>query len=128
MEDIMSNAIETQRARKQPARSQDYVLPPVNIHEEDSAYILEAEMPGVGKDDVEILLEGSELTLLGHRRQETPAGEALIKEQRPADYRRVFEVDPAIDAAHISAVMTQGVLRLTLPKSEQVKPRKIKVG
>ena len=124
----MSNAVETQRARKDTARSQEYVLPPVNIHEEDAAYVLEAEMPGVGKDDVEILLEGSELTLFGHRRQETPTGNALIREQRTSDYRRVFEVDPAIDAAHISAVMTQGVLRLTLPKSERVKPRKIKVG
>jgi HSP20 family protein len=124
----MSNAVTTQRATKETSRNQEYVLPPVNIHEEDGAYILEAEMPGVGKDDVEILLEGSELTLIGHRRQETHEGEVLIKEQRTADFRRVFEVDPAIDAGNISAVMNQGVLRLTLPKSEQLKPRKIKVG
>jgi HSP20 family protein len=123
----MSNAVATPRATKKET-SRDYVLPPVNIHEEDGAYILEAEMPGVGKDDVEILLEGSELTLVGHRHHEAVAGEVLIKEQRTADFRRVFEVDPAIDAANIAAVMTQGVLKLTLPKSEQLKPRKIKVS
>lgn len=124
----MSTTLETQRGTKETARHVEYVLPPVNIHEEAGAYVLEAEMPGVGKDDVEILLEGSELTLVGHRRQETPKGEVLMKEQRAADYRRVFEVDPAIDAANITAAMDQGLLRLTLPKAEHVKPRKIKVA
>jgi HSP20 family protein len=124
----MSNAIETQRAKKETPQRQEYVLPAVNIREEDGAYILEADMPGVGKDDVEILLEGSELTLVGHRRPATQTGDVLMREQQGADFRRVFEVDPAIDAANISAIMNQGVLRLTLPKSERVKPRKIKVG
>ena len=45
-----------------------------------------------------------------------------------ADYRRVFELDPAIDSSKISAKMEQGVLTLTLPKSERIKPRKITVS
>ncbi|MCU0788437.1 MAG: Hsp20/alpha crystallin family protein [Verrucomicrobia bacterium] len=113
---------------EQTSRRVEYVLPPVNIREEKDAYILEAEMPGVNKDSLEITLEGTELTLVGHRTQSPAPGEAWIKEQRQADFRRVFEVDPSIDGAGIKASMNQGLLILTLPKSERVKPRKIAVS
>ena len=54
-------------------------------------------------------------------------GEPLFRERVLTDYRRVFELDPAIDAGKIAAKMDQGLLTLTLPKSERVKPRKITV-
>ena len=57
----------------------------------------------------------------------TSAGTPLFRERNLADYRRVFELDPAIDAKRIAAKMDQGVLMLTLPKSEKVKPRRISV-
>jgi HSP20 family protein len=104
-----------------------YLAPEVNIFETKDAYILEAEMPGVSKDGLEITLEESVLTLVGHRSDETPTGEAVYRESRAADYRRVFELDPAIDADKINARVDQGVLTLTLPKAERVKPRKIAV-
>ena len=106
---------------------QEYLLPEVNIFETKDGYVLEAEMPGVGKEGLEITLEGSEITIMGHRPTETPAGELLFRERRLADYRRVFELDPAVDTTKVSAKMEQGVLTLTLPKSERVKPRKIAV-
>ncbi len=117
--------------RKEPERTTsrvEYMLPSVNIREEKDAYILEADMPGVGKEGLEITLEGSELTLIGHRTQETGPGTVLLQEQRRADYRRVFEVDPAINREGITAQITQGLLTLTLPKSEAVKPRRITVS
>ena len=52
----------------------------------------------------------------------------LTRESRGNDYRRVFEIDPSIDAAKISAKIEQGVLTLHLPKAEAVKPRKIVVN
>lgn len=104
-----------------------YVSPEVNILETKEGYVLEAEMAGVDKEGLEITLEGNELTIVGRRRQETLAGEAVFCECSRADYRRVFELDPSIDTGRISARMDQGVLTLTLPISEQVKPRKIKV-
>ena len=64
---------------------------------------------------------------MGHRKNEVAPGSLLFRERALADYRRVFELDPAIDTTKITAKMEQGVLNLTLPKSEQVKPRKIKV-
>jgi HSP20 family protein len=103
------------------------MLPAVNIREEKDAYVLEADLPGVNKDSLEITLEGSELTLIGRRRAADTAGQVLLREQRQADYRRVFEIDPAINTQGITAQMQQGLLTLTLPKSELVKPRRIAV-
>src|ERR1041385_6816307 len=108
-------------------RSVEFAAPDVNICETKDGYVLEAEMPGVNKDGLEITLEGNEITIVGHRHVEPLTGEALFRESRDTDYRRVFELDPAIDVGKISAHMEQGVLTLTLPKSERVKPRKIQV-
>jgi HSP20 family protein len=103
------------------------VSPEVNIFETKEGYLLEAEMPGVSKEGLEITLEGTEMTIVGRRQAEVVPGDALFRERHPADYRRVFELDPAIDTSKISAKMEQGLLTLALPKSEKVKPRKIAV-
>ena len=114
-----------------PARertvAQEFVSPEVNIFETKDGYVLEAEMPGVSKDGIEITLEGNEITIVGHRHAEPVSGELLLRERRELDYRRVFELDPAIDTGKVSAKIEQGLLTLTLPKSERVKPRKIAV-
>ena len=108
-------------------RTQVFVSPEVNICETKDGYVLQAEMPGVSKEGLEITLESNEITIVGHRHVDPLNGDPLFRESRDADYRRVFELDPAIDTAKVSARMEQGVLTLTLPKSERVKPRKIKV-
>jgi len=54
-------------------------------------------------------------------------GQQVYRESRGWDYRRVFELDPSIDASKVSARIEQGVLKLQLPKAESVKPRKIEV-
>jgi len=118
--------IET-RGNSERAANQEFLAPEVNIFGVKEGYVLEAEMPGVNKEGLQITLEGNELTIVGHRNSETAPGDALVCERRPADYRRVFELDPAIDTSKVSARMDQGILTLTLPKSEQAKPRKIKV-
>jgi HSP20 family protein len=117
---------ETNAVKDQSRES--FVAPEVNIFETKDGYVLEAEMPGVNKSGLEITLEGTEITITGRRHSETVTGELLFRERSLADYRRVFELDPAIDTAKISARMDQGVLTLTLPKSEKVKPRKIVVS
>jgi len=116
-----------QRPKAEVRREPEYVLPEVNIFETKDGYLVEAEMPGVIKDGLEITLEGNEITIVGHRHAEEVAGTPLFRERNLADYRRVFELDPAIDAKRIAAKMDQGVLMLTLPKSEKVKPRRISV-
>lgn len=119
---------ETRPATAERAQSVQFVVPDVNIYETKDGYELEAEMPGVNKEGLEITLEGHEITITGHRANEVVPGETLFRERQGADYRRVFDLDPAIDTSRISARMNQGVLWLTLPKSEAVKPRKIVVS
>jgi HSP20 family protein len=104
-----------------------YAAPDVNIYETEQSFVLQAEMPGVMKDGLEVTLEGNALTFIGRRSDEPIRGTPLYRESRPLNYRRVFELDPSIDTSKISAEMKQGVLTLTLPKAERVKPRKIEI-
>jgi len=109
------------------AADRPFVAPDVNIYETDDAFVLQADMPGVTKGGLEVTLEGNTLALVGRRREEVPRGEVLYQESRSTDYRRVFELDPAIDTEKISAEMHQGMLTLTLPKAARVKARKIEI-
>lgn len=126
------NAVANQQetVRPQPVqREREFYVPPVNIFETNEHFVVEADLPGVTKDGVEITVEDNELTIIGRRNdlQEVPNSEVLYQETRPGDFRRVFELDPTIDTSKISAKVQQGVLTLTLPKAEKVKPRKISV-
>jgi HSP20 family protein len=103
------------------------VSPNVNIIETKDGYVLEAEMPGVAKEGLEVSVEDNVLTILG-RRQADPSAKLLYRESSPADYRRVFELDPAIETGKINAQIEQGILTLTFPKTEKAKPRRITVN
>jgi len=104
-----------------------YVAPVANILETADGYILEAEMPGVGKDGLDLTVENGELVIIGRRGDKEMPGDPVYRESRQFDYRRVFDLDPSIDTGKITAKMEQGVLTLMLPKAEQVKPRRIQV-
>lgn len=112
----------------QDQASDNYVAPEVNIFETQDGYVLEAEVPGVNRTGLDINVEGSVLTIIGRRNASAVPGELLHRESAGADYRRVFELDPAIDTARIEAKVDQGVLTIQLPKSERVKPRKVTVS
>ena len=109
------------------ANERDYLVPQVNILETKASFILEAEMPGVSKERLEVLLEGNELTIVGRRQTGVPGAEPVYRESSPRDFRREFVLDPSIDTSRLSATIEQGMLTVTLPKTEKVKPRKIQV-
>ena len=121
------NAVAEKDKQVPVAQERNYVSPEVDIFETPEGYFLHAEMPGVPKEGLEVTLENNTLTFTGHRKHEAVKGTVLYRESRPADYRRVFELDPAVDVDKIGAEMRQGVLRLTLPKAERVKPRRIEI-
>ena len=121
------NAVAEKEKQARPVAELPFVAPDVNIYETEDGYILQADMPGVTKDGVEITLEGNTLTFTGRRHEEAISGSVLYRETRGLNYRRAFELDPAIDTRRISAEMRQGVLTLTLPKAEHVKPRRIEI-
>ncbi|HEV7402291.1 MAG TPA: Hsp20/alpha crystallin family protein [Chthoniobacteraceae bacterium] len=122
-----SNGGKTAEVTPQVQRS-TFVRPLANISETADGFVVEAELPGVAKSGLEVTVENGELVIVGRRSQAVPAGQQVYRETRPADYRRVFELDPSIDAAKISAHLDSGLLKLVLPKAESVKPRKIEIA
>jgi len=104
-----------------------YVTPPADVESAEGGYTIHAQMPGVNKSGLEITVNNGELVILGHRQAGESSGQPVYREIRPNDFRRVYELDPAIDTAKIVARIDQGVLTLTLPKAESIKPRKITV-
>lgn len=104
-----------------------YVTPLADVESTEIAYTIRAEMPGVDKSNLEITVDKGELAIVGRRHVEPPAGEPVYLEIRRADFRRVYELDPAVDTTKITAHIEQGILTLTLPKAEAVKPRRITV-
>ncbi len=103
-----------------------YLLPEVNIHQTPQGYTLEADMPGVNRESLEIYLDKNELTLVGRKSLDTPET-THYRESSTNGYRRVFELDPGIDTDQITARVENGVLTLHLARREELKPRKIAV-
>jgi len=89
--------VREQNGAAQPQRG--YLHPAVNVVETKEGYVLEAEMPGVGKDGLEVLLEDNELTIVGRRNLAKEGFEPVYRESVDRDYRRSFVLDPAIDTA-----------------------------
>ncbi len=121
------NKPETQPAAPNGCNRVNHLTPLANILETKDGYVLEAEMPGVSKDGLELTVENGELTIHGRRGAAEISGREVYRESRAFDYRRSFELNPSIDSAKITAKIDQGVLTLHLPKTESVKPRKIAV-
>lgn len=105
----------------------EYDIPAVSIHEDADGYTIEAELPGVGKENVGVTLTGGELVFTGTKGPR-PAGTRVYGELSHADYRRVFDLDPAVDTSKITAKMEQGLLLVRLPKAQERKPRRIAVA
>ena len=102
--------------------------PLVDIFDTGEGVTLMLEMPGVGREDVEIDLERRILTIRGRGRVTSPEGfRRVYAEYGEGDYERVFTLSEDIDEAAIRAEMNNGVLTLTLPRAEAAKPKRIEV-
>jgi HSP20 family molecular chaperone IbpA len=116
----------TQPTQTTTAREARKVAPPVDIYENAEKLLLIADVPGVEPDGVDIRFEKGRLTFTG-KRSEAPAGELLAAEYARVDYERTFALPQGIDADAISAELDKGVLRIHLPKSAALRPRRIEV-
>jgi len=123
----MNTLTKIEKPREVAQKEPSYCSPTVDIVETKDEYLLEADMPGVSKAGLELMLEGNELTIVGRREPAVISDEVLYQESEPRSFRRAFVLAPEIDVARISASIEQGVLCVRLPKAEQVKPRRIKV-
>jgi HSP20 family protein len=123
----MSTLTKTNPQMAERPVEQRFIAPPVDIREDKDAFILVADMPGVDKRGITVRLDSTDLTVTGERTVDYAAGEELHRESARRSYRRTFEIAPEIDSARISARVSDGVLTLTLPKAEAVKPLTIAV-
>ena len=102
--------------------------PVVDIFETEQALTLLADMPGVKPDNLDIDLRDNTLTLTGDVQAfDTKGEEVLLAEYETGKYYRQFTLSEMIDQEKIDAKLTDGVLRLTLPKVEKATPKKIEV-
>ena len=107
---------------------EQFVQPRASVYEQADAVVLELELPGVARDRIDVTVERDELTVTGWRNQEDLSKyEILHRERIPLHFKRSFVVSDKIDTGRISAACVNGVLRLTLPKSEGAKPKKIAI-
>jgi HSP20 family molecular chaperone IbpA len=102
--------------------------PDVDIIERKDDIIVMADMPGVDENSVDITLEKNVLTIYGKVDAEIPEQHRLwLSEYGIGDYQRTFTLSDEVDRNRIQATVKNGVLRLILPKAEEVKTRKIAV-
>jgi HSP20 family protein len=104
-----------------------YLAPPVDIFETEEALTVIADLPGVGKDDVDIRVEDNVLTIKGKSNYALHS-QAIREEFGLQGYYRQFRLSDEVDQNKISAETKNGVLTVTLPKAEKSKPRRIQVN
>ena len=102
--------------------------PQVDIIERSDSMVVLADMPGVPKDKVEVVLEGGVLTINGEvERAEEPATHLHVREYDVGNFHRCFTVGEGLDATSVEATMKDGVLRLVVRKAEERKARRIEI-
>jgi len=106
----------------------------VDVHEDADRFYVDAELPGFRKEDIEITLEEGVLTIRGSRKG-SEAGEKKEGEKRPlhmerrwSRFERSFTLPSAVNENSVQATLEEGILKITLDKREEVKPRKIQIS
>jgi HSP20 family protein len=110
------------------SRSFGNAYPALNTWEDGDYAYIEAELPGMSMNDVEIYVSGSEVTIGGERKLDQPAGASWHRRERSQGrFSRTLTLPWEIDAERVQATLRNGVLSVKLPKCESCKPKKVKV-
>jgi HSP20 family protein len=108
--------------------SQAALMPPVDVIEDSTGITLFADLPGVSKDKLALHVEGDTLSIEGEVSLDLPENmEPSYAEVNLSRYRRVFTLSKELDPAKVSAELSNGVLKLRIPKAEHAQPRRIEV-
>ena len=112
-----------------PARREDsFLIPPVDIFEDTDGITVQAEMPGVSKQHLNIQADRNNLSIEGEAVIDLPDGmEALYADLQSTKYRRTFVLSGELQTDRIEANLKDGLLTLRIPKRAEYKPRKIEV-
>jgi len=129
----MNNAVQTssrspEQAGFEQQQQQHFVVPPVDVFENDASITLLADLPGVPRENLNLRVDGDALVIEAIAATSGPENMELVygEAQVPA-FRRQFTLSRELDASRIDAQLRDGVLRLTIPKAEEAKPRRIQV-
>lgn len=119
------------RAGNTPAAAsapESFVVPPVDVFEDESRITLLADLPGVSRDRLDVRVDGDSLILEATASAPVPQQlELLYGEAQVARYRRRFTLSRELDTSRIDAQLKDGVLRLVIPKAEEARPRRVQV-
>ena len=109
----------------------DSWTPPIDVYETDTRYVVAAELPGLTREEIELALEESRLTIRGRRADQPGHTESVVHfhqiERGHGAFSRTFEFAEKIDVPAVTADLASGVLTIVLPKVPPVPPRKIEV-
>lgn len=124
------NDLRTQMSRLIESESTHAWSPVVDVSENEREVVVEAELPGMKKDEIDIQWNDGTLVLSGERKIEhaaEPGARFHRMERQYGAWRRAFQFEIPIDASRVSADYQNGVLTIRLPKSEAAKPRRIAI-
>lgn len=104
-------------------------VPSFDVKETQDAYVFSADLPGVKESDLELSLTGSRLTISGTREEEKRDQDErwFAYERSYGSFSRSFTLPEGVDADHVEAELKNGVLRVSIPKKPEMKPRKIEL-
>lgn len=103
--------------------------PHTNMYDTGEQFILQAEVPGLSRDDLEIKIQGNYLELSGTRKTEIPEGyKAHRVERRDSSFTRSFTILTDVDVDRVVAELSDGILTLTLPKAAAAKAKQVKIN
>jgi HSP20 family protein len=108
----------------------DSWTPPIDVYETDGTYVITAEVPGLAREQVDVAVEDSRLTIQGRREAHPRTADAVHfhqVERGHGSFRRTFEFTEKIDAEQVTADLTDGVLTISVPKLAQPPARRIEV-
>jgi HSP20 family protein len=103
--------------------------PALDLYESGDHFVAVVELPGMRKEDIDISLHDGALTISGERKRESNNGETAQRTERyVGTFRRSITLPTRVDAGKVSATYQDGILKVTLPKAEEAKPKQIKVS
>lgn len=115
--------------REWPAARGRGLAPALDVHEDEKQYAISVELPGVKKEDVQVELQEGTLTIRGEKssEREEKKEQRRYTERSYGSFSRSFRLPTDADAEHLDASFRDGVLTITLPKTEEAKPRTIAI-
>jgi len=125
MQQAMDRLYDETYGRRQP--NERVELLPVDAYSTPEELVILASVPGLNPEDVDITIEGETLTIRGTTQPPQPNADYIIQERRCGPFSRTLTLNVPVQAEKAEAVFENGVLKLTIPKAEEVKPRQIRV-